>query len=324
MLFNVLLILLGFLFLVWGADRFVVGASATANNLGVSPLLIGLTIVGFGTSAPEILVSANASFNGHPTLAVGNAIGSNIANIGLILGITAVIMPLTVRSRTLRRELPVLLAVTLLTLLPFLNHQLDRLDGVLLLAGLGLMMYWLIKVEVRTRGTDPMYLEYEAEIPRNMSMRAAIAWLFIGLIVLVIASRVLVINAVEIARTLGVSDLVIGLTIVAIGTSLPELAASLTAAVKKEYDLVLGNIIGSNMYNLLAVIGVAAVIQPTEIEPQILTRDFVVMIGLTIFVFATTFDFSGQEGRITRWEGLLLLLVFVGYQMYLIRQSVLI
>ncbi|NNF50937.1 MAG: calcium/sodium antiporter [Gammaproteobacteria bacterium] len=310
-------IIAGFLLLVWGADRFVLGASATAQNLGVSPLLIGMTIVGFGTSAPEILVSANAALSGSPGLAVGNAIGSNIANIALILGATALVMPLTIRSATLRGELRMLLAATFGATLPFVDGRLSRLDGLALLAGLGLMIYLLIRLGVRSRISDPMLAEVEAEIRHDINMPTAMMWLAVGLVVLLGASRALVWAAVGIAEALGVSDLVIGLTVVAIGTSLPELAASLTAAVRNEHDLAIGNVIGSNMYNLLAVLGVAGVLAPLNIERHVLIRDIPLMIALTLVLFVMSLNYRGK-GRITRLEGLALLVTFVAYQLFVL------
>lgn len=312
-------VLTGFALLVWGADRFVVGAGATAHNLGVSHLLIGLTIVGFGTSAPEVLVSANAALTGIPDLAIGNALGSNIANIALILGSTALVTPLIVRSETLYRELPILLAVTLITLLPFLDGRLSRVEGLALMSGLGFMLYWLIKVEMKTRGSDPIVAEYEAEIRSDLSLPQSLGYLFLGLLVLLVSSHMLVWGAKNIASVLGVSDLVIGLTIVAIGTSLPELAATIAAALKNEHDLAIGNVIGSNMYNLLAVMGLAGAIEPTEFEEVVLQRDFPVMIGLTVILFAMAYSWSATgRGRISRAEGGALLASFIAYQTFVI------
>jgi len=314
-------IIVGFALLVWGADRFVVGAAATAHNLGVSSLLIGLTVVGFGTSAPEILVSMNAAIGGNPKLAIGNAIGSNIANIALILGITALVQPLRVRSQTLSREMPVLLAVTMLTLLPFLDQNLSRPEGFALLGGLGLMMYWLVRVELESNVGDPMVAELEAEIRSDLSMPGAVGMLTVGLIVLLASSKLLVWAAIQVASVLGVSDLVIGLTIVAVGTSLPELAASISAALKNEHDLAIGNVIGSNMYNLLAVLGVAGAIAPTDFERAVLTRDFLVLIGLTIALFAMAYNVGG-EGNIKRSEGAALLIAYFSYMAFIIAGTV--
>ena len=312
MLIHVAAVVAGFVLLIWGADRFVIGAAATARNLGVSPLIIGITIVGLGTSAPEMLVSAMAAWDGNPTLGVGNALGSNITNIALILGVTAVVAPLQVRSEILRRELPLLLATMLGALMLLLDRNLGRLDGVLLLAGMVLMLYWLTRLALAGRA-DPMVGEYESEIPSSMPTRKALLWLLLGLGLLLISSRALVWGAVEIASALGVSDLVIGLTIVAIGTSLPELAASVMSARKGEHDIAIGNVIGSNIFNLLVVLGLPGLIHPSELPEMALTRDYAVMVGLTVSLFALSYGFSGP-GRINRLEGTLLLVAFVGYQ----------
>jgi cation:H+ antiporter len=267
MLLNIAAIIAGFALLVWGAERFVTGAAALARNLGVSPMLIGLTIVGFGTSAPEILVSSISAWQGNPGLAIGNALGSNIANIGLILGVTALIAPLTVRSETLKREYPMLLAVCLVAMLLMLDGDLSRLDGGILILGLIILLYGMVRI-ARADATDPMEKEYEAELPEAMGTGMAVAWFLVGLVTLLLSSRMLVWGAVEIATAMGVSDLVIGLTIVALGTSLPELAAGITSALKNEHDIAIGNIIGSNMYNLLAVLPMPALIAPGIFAPD--------------------------------------------------------
>ncbi len=311
--------LAGFVLLVWGADRFVVGAGATARNLGVTPLLIGLTIVAFATSAPEIFVSAMAAWKGTPGLAIGNALGSNTANVGLVLGVTALVMPMDIRSQTLQREMPALLAVTLLTLMLFLDGHLSGVDGIVLLAGLVLLMSWIVRLGFRSAATDPMHAEYAAEIPSNMRMGAAVVWLLIGLAVLLLGSHMLVWGAQKLAIGLGVSDLIIGITIVAVGTSLPELAVSIVAALKQEHGLVIGNIIGSNMYNLLAVIGLAAVIHPHDFNRSVLTLHFPVMIGFTLVLFAMAYNITGQ-GRVNRVEGGALMLAFATYHYYVLRQ----
>ncbi len=313
MLQPILAVLAGFVALTWGADRFVVGAAATARNLGVPTLVIGLTVVGFGTSAPEILVSAMAALQGNTSLAIGNALGSNITNIALVLGATALIAPLAVHSTVLRREFPVLMAIMLFTLALLTDGRLDRHDGVLLLAGLAVMLYWMVNLGLRARRNDPIRSEYAAEIPEAMPLGRALLWLLLGLVVLLLSARLLVWGAVEVATVLGVSDLVIGLTVVAIGTSLPELAASVVSALRHEHDIAIGNIIGSNMYNLLAVLGLPALIHPAAFPPEVLMRDYPVMIILTLGLFAAAYGFRGQ-GRITRVEGGLLLAAFVGYQ----------
>jgi len=313
-------IIAGFVLLVWGADRFVIGASALARNLGVSPLVIGLTIVGFGTSAPEMLVSAVAAWSGTPTVGIGNALGSNITNIALVLGATALVAPLSVHSDTLRREFPILFVIMLGALVLLLDGSLGRIDGMLLLAGLGVMFYWMASLAMaENHATDPMESEYSQEIPEKMPTRAAIFWLVAGLMVLLASSRAVVWGAVEIAQWLGVSELVIGLTIVAIGTSLPELAASVISAVKQEHDIAIGNILGSNMFNLLAVLGLPGVIEPTLLPEAVLTRDYPMMIGVSVLLFAMAYGFR-RPGHISRKEGALLLCVYVGYLVLLYLQ----
>ncbi|HEY0720378.1 MAG TPA: calcium/sodium antiporter [Gammaproteobacteria bacterium] len=313
-----LAILCGFALLVWGADRFVHGAAATARNLGVSPLIIGLTIVGFGTSAPEMLVSAIAAWSGSPEMGVGNAIGSNITNVGLVLGTTALIAPLAVNSETLRREFPVLFAIMLFSLLLLIDGDLSHFDGLLLMGGLAAMVYWIVSLGLRERAAekagviDPMASEFAEEIPSGLSQGWALFWVVVGLLVLLGSSRLLVWGAVNIAHWLGVSDLVIGLTIVAIGTSLPELAASITSALKNEPDIALGNVLGSNMFNLLAVLGMPGLIAPSTIPTAVLQRDYPMMIGVTIALFAMSYGFR-KPGRVTRLKGLVLLLAFAGY-----------
>jgi len=302
----------GFVLLVWGAERFVVGASATACNLGVSPLIIGLTIVAFGTSAPEMIVSAVASWEGNTGLAFGNAIGSNITNISLVLGVTALIVPLQVHSDTLRRELPILLLIMFFSLSLILDGDMNRGDGLLLLLGLGMMIYWLVGLGLRSRGADPMVGEFEHEIPERMPVSRAMLWLLLGMVVLFISSRILVWGSVSIAQTLGVSDLVIGLTIIAIGTSLPELAASVMSALKDEPDIAIGNVIGSNMFNLLGVMAMPGLLAPGAISDGVLARDYPWMLALTLALFVMAYGFRGP-GRISRAEGGLLLLAYVLY-----------
>ncbi len=317
MLWFSLSILFGFVLLVWGADRFIVGAAALAHNLGVSSLLIGLTIVGFGTSAPEVLVSAMASWNGNSGLAIGNALGSNITNIALVLGMTALVIPLTVNSLTLKREYPMLLGVTLLATALMWDGELSIVDGVILFAVLVVVLFLLWRIAVAQRQSDPLAREIDEEIPLDMPSGKAF-WLFLfGLIVLLISSRMLVWGAVGIAHAFGVSDLIIGLTIVALGTSLPELAASISGAMKNEHDIAIGNVIGSNIYNLLAVLGMPALLAPGPFEPAVLLRDVPVMLGLTLALFVMAYGFAGRPGRINRFEGAVLLAAFIGYQGFL-------
>ncbi|MDX1570671.1 MAG: calcium/sodium antiporter [Xanthomonadales bacterium] len=314
MLLSLVLIVIGFAFLVWGADRFIAGAAATARNLGVSPLIIGLTVVGFGTSAPEMVVSGVAALRGNPGLAVGNAIGSNIANMALVLGVAALIYPLQVHSATLRREYPVLLTVTVASLLLMVDGVLTLTDGIILLVGLLAMTTWMTFLGMRRSGPDPMAAEFASEIPTDMSTPAAIGWLVVGMIVLPASSHILVTGATSIALFLGVSDLVIGLTIVAIGTSLPELAAAVASVLKREHELVIGNVVGSNMFNLLGVLGIASTLRTTEVERTVLLRDYSTMLTLTVLLFLISYGFRGP-GRISRVAGALLLTIFVAYEL---------
>jgi len=313
-------ILVGFVVLIWGADRFVIGAAALARNLGVSPLLIGLTVVGLGTSAPEILVSIMAALQGNPELAVGNAVGSNIANIGLILGVSALVAPLTVRSHVLWREYPLLAGVSLAVYLMLADGQLGQLDGLLMLAGLVGSMSWIVHLGRQRAAVEPLEDEFAEEIPADMGTGAALAWTFLGLLLLIASSRLLVWGAIEIATALGVSDLVIGLTIVAIGTSLPELAASVTATLKGEDDLAVGNVIGSNLFNMLAVLSVPGLIAPAAVSASVLSRDMPLMLALTAALFFMGRGDSGH-GTINRLEGGLLLAVFLAYQTWLYLSS---
>ena len=308
-------ILGGFAVLVWGAERFVHGAAATAKNLGVSTLVIGLTIVGFGTSAPEILVSVMAALNGNPGIAVGNAIGSNITNIGLVLGSTALIFPLLVSSRLLKREFPILLATMGLGLFLLWDNELSRLDGAILVGTLVLLTLWLVRLGMTQPSSEPLSIEVEKEIP-VMSLPHAILWTVLGLALLLISSRILVDGAVTLATLYGVSDMVIGLTIIAIGTSLPELAASLMSAFKKEPDMAIGNVIGSNMFNLLAVLGIPGLLSPITLEAHAVSRDYSAMLGLTVLLFIFAYGFRGP-GRINRLEGGILLTGYIAYMVVL-------
>lgn len=319
MLMPIAAILVGLVILVWSADRFVDGASATARYAGMPPLLIGMVIVGFGTSAPEIVVSVIAALQGNPGLALGNAYGSNIANIGLILGITALISPIRVHSQVLRKELPVLLLITLLSLALVWNGALSRMDACILLLVFVAIMGWSIKQgmkpsAVSVNSADSLNKDESETLDDNaMSRKAAWVWLVLGLVLLVASSRLLVWGAVDIAQAFGVSDLVIGLTIVAIGTSLPELASSIVAIRKNQHDLAIGNVIGSNLFNTLAVVGLAGVISPMSVASEVLSRDFLVMIGLTLSLFVLGYGFKGRVARINRVEGGLLLAVYLAY-----------
>jgi cation:H+ antiporter len=303
----------GFILLVWGADRLIAGSSATARNLGVSPLIIGLTVIAFGTSAPEMVVSSVAAWQGKPGLAVGNAIGSNSANIGLVLGITALIYPLRVESATLKREYPQLMLIMIVSLLMAVDLQFSRLEGWILLIGLALLIAGLVRLGLRKAPADPLAREFAAEIPTAMPMKTALLWVLVGLIVLPLSSHFLVQGALTIARLLEVSETVIGLTVVALGTSLPELAAALTSALRKEDELAIGNVIGSNMFNTLGVLGLAAVIHPVAFDATILRQDIPVMLLFTALLFFMSYGIR-RPGCITRRSGGLLLLLYILYQ----------
>ena len=311
--------LVGLALLAWSADRFVEGAASVARHLGAPPLLIGMVIVGFGTSAPEMAVSALAALQENPGIALGNAYGSNIANIALILGLTALLSPLVVHSQALRLELPMLAAATALAAWQLWDEKITRLEAVILLAVFAGLMAWTIRRGLREKtdalGDEMGREEMDVEV---MPLRRAMFWLAAGLILLVAASRLLVWGAVEIAQGFGVSDLIIGLTIVAIGTSLPELASALAAARKGRHDIALGNILGSNLFNTLAVVGIAGAIHPMRVEPEVFNRDLPVMTALTLLLFAIGFGFRGTGGRINRVEGAMLLACYAGYMIFLV------
>ena len=320
MLLAITAIVIGLGILVWAADRFVLGSAALARNLGISPLLIGLTVVGFGTSAPEIVVATIAALQGNPGIAIGNAIGSNIANIALILGATALISPLTVKSDILRNEYPLLLFASIGVFLLLFDRTLDRTDGLMLAIALVLSMLLLVRLGKQRSGPDPLAAELEAEIPSNISTPVAIGWFLLGLVLLVLSSRMLVWGAVDIATALGVSDLVIGLTIVAVGTSLPELAASIMSALKNEHDLAIGNVIGSNLWNLMAVLSVPGLLAPGLVANEVVQRDLPVMLVLTLALYAMGRG-ARAHGDINRIEGSLLLAGFIAYQGLLVWQA---
>ncbi|SEJ31960.1 calcium/sodium antiporter [Demequina mangrovi] len=313
----ILATLLGLVALGWSADRFVSGASAVATHLGMAPLLVGMVVVGFGTSAPELVVSAFASADGNPEIALGNALGSNIANIGLILGTTAILVPVVVHRGVLSRELPILVGATVLLAAVMLDGRISRIDAAVLVAALGAQLLWSIRAGTRRRAPgepeDELAIEVEErERAAGMSRRAAWAWTVGGIVLLVAASRVLVWGAVQIADRLGWSDLVIGLTVVAIGTSAPELAAAIAAARRRATELVLGNVIGSNLFNTLAVVGLAGLIAPSAVEPQALSRDLPVLLAMTLAMLVMGFR-PGGHGRINRYEGGALLAAWIAY-----------
>lgn len=303
--FSIAALVTGLALLVWSADRFIAGAAATARNFGMSPMLIGMTIVSIGTSAPEILVSAIAAIGGNPGLAVGNALGSNIANIGLVLGVTALIAPLPINMKLMRKEIPLLLGVTLLAGAVMLDGQITLVDSLILVTALVISLLWLFK------GDAEAVADQEEEIP-DMPQGKAILWLLIGLAILIGSSRMLVWGAVNIATSFGVSDVIIGLTIVAIGTSLPELAASVASALKRHHEIALGNVVGSNIFNLLAVLPVPGFFATVAIDPEVMSRDYLTMAGLT-FLVAALIVLMRKKGKLNRVEGGLLGLIYIGY-----------
>jgi len=317
MLLPTLALILGLALLVWSADRFVEGSASTASHLGMPPLLIGMVVVGFGTSAPEMVVSALAAVQGSPGIALGNAYGSNITNIALILGCTALISPIAVHSQVLRKELPILTGVTLLAAWQLWDGSITRIDAVLLLGVFGGLMAWTIWQGLQEK-PDTLGSEMEQELEtRTIPIRRALFWLIAGLILLIISSRILVWGAVEIAQNFGVSDLIIGLTIVAVGTSLPELASAIIAARKGEHDIALGNVIGSNLFNTLAVVGIAGAIHPIAVGSEVFRHVLPVMAALTLSLFIIGYGFRGP-GRINRIEGAVLVICYIVYTAYLV------
>ena len=303
--FSLTALALGLVLLVWSADRFIAGAAATARNFGMSPMLIGMTIVSIGTSAPEILVSAIAAISGNPGLAVGNALGSNIANIGLVLGVTALIAPLPINMKLMRKEIPLLLGITLLAGALMVDGSITLIDSLILVSALVFSLIWLF------RGDSEAVADQEEEIP-EMPQNNALFWLIAGLLILIGSSRMLVWGAVNIATSFGVSDVIIGLTIVAIGTSLPELAASVASALKRHHEIALGNVVGSNIFNLLAVLPVPGFFATVAIDPDVMSRDYMTMAGLT-FLVAALILIMRKKGKLNRLEGGILAAIYIGY-----------
>lgn len=319
MLFPVLAIISGLAILVWSADRFIDGAASLARSLGMSALLIGIIIIGFGTSAPEMIVSAFSALNGNPGIALGNAYGSNISNIALILGITALVKPVVVNSQVLKKELPILTFVTLISAYLIYDAEISHLDAIILLIIFAIYMAWSIW-QSRKSTQDSLAADISSELDeqKTMPVKLALFWMILGLILLMGSSQLLVWGSVQIATQLGVSDLIIGLTIVAVGTSLPELAASIMAARKGEVDLAVGNIIGSNLFNTLTVVGIAGAISPIQVSNEIFTRDMLVMGALTLSLFVLGYGFRQKIGSINRFEGALLLTSYIAYTYFLI------
>lgn len=318
MLLPILAVLVGLVLLVWSAEKFIDGAAATSRWLGLSPLLIGILVIGFGTSAPEMMVSVLAAIDGNPGLAVGNAYGSNIANIGLILGLIALASPLAVHSGVIHKEMPILMLVMLVTGLMLLDGLIARWEAVCLLLALAAFIVMSI-IRSRNQSSDALVSEVAETLDgKQMSRGKSIMWTLVGLVLLIASSRLLVWGAVDIAQHFGVSDLIIGLTVVAIGTSLPELASAITALRRKEHDMVLGNVVGSNLFNTLAVVGLAGVIAPIETGREVLVRDWSVMSGMTLLMIIFAFSWRGRPRRINRLEGSVLLAFFTAYTGYMV------
>jgi cation:H+ antiporter len=319
LLLPALAILAGFALLIWSADKFVLGASNTARSFSISPLIVGVVIVGLGTSAPEMLVSAIAACQGNTGISIGNALGSNITNIGLMLGLTAVIYPLHIHSKLLKREMPILLIIIILSLFLLMDQYLSFLDGLLLISTMFAMLAFTV-YETKTHSKDTLPQEILDEIPEEVSKSEALKWLLIGIVLLIASSRILVWGAVEIAEFCGVSHLIIGLTIIAIGTSLPELATTITAARKQEFDLAVGNIIGSNIFNLLGVMALPGLIKPDSFDIEVLTRDYPVMIALTVALIIFSIAWRKDKSCVVgRFEGGILLAGYIAYMLWLFK-----
>ncbi len=324
MLLPIIAIVAGIVFLIWSADKFVEGAAAVAERLGISQIIIGMVIVGFGTSLPEMTVSALSALQGAPGIALGNAYGSNIANITLILGVAAVVNPIRVKQGLVRREIPILIVITIISILLFcFDMTISRLDAVILLVIFAIGM-WLSTRGAKTpdsEGDIDSAGETTEEKTTVMSLRTGIFWVIVGLAVLMVSSQSLVWGAIQVAQALGVSDLTIGLTVVAIGTSLPELASSLAAARKNRHDIAIGNVIGSNIFNTLVVVGIAGLIKPLSVEPAILTRDMPALVFVTAILYFLCRKGRNDNGMVTRGEGLVLLALFILYTAWVVYTS---
>jgi cation:H+ antiporter len=320
LLLSFIFLLGGFILLALAADTLISGVASIAKKFGLSPRLIGLTVIALGTSVPEMIIATMAAIHHNANIAVGNAIGSNIANIGLVIGITAILMPLNIKSKTLQRELPLLFIAMLLVTTFMLNGILNRTDGVLLLIGTILVIAWLIKEGGRKPkpiSKDTLTQEYKEAIDLTISTPKAITQLILGLVLVPLSSDIIVKNAVSVAHHFGVSELVIGLTILALGTSLPELATSIACARKKEYDIIIGNVIGSNIFNILAVLGIPAIITNIHVDHAVLYRDLPVMFAITIAFYLIAFFGSRKNQKITRANGMLLVAMYVSYLLWI-------
>lgn len=313
-------VVVGLIILVWSSDKFVDAAANTASILKVSPFVVGMVIVGFGTSAPELIVSLQAALEGNPGVAIGNAFGSNIANMTLILGSAALLQPLLINKIAIKRDLPILIAITLFVGVLTFDLFLSRIDAIILLALLGIIMTWQT-LNAKHKNLMPEEFEFDAQDQNHKDGEQGknplfknLVWIIIGLVLLVVSAKMLVWGSVIIARSFGISDLVIGLTLVAVGTSLPELAASVTAAIKGKADLAVGNVIGSNLFNTLGVLGVAGAVAPLELERNMLVRDLPITLIITIAMLGLGMQ---KSHKIQKWQGGILLLVFVGFQVSL-------
>ena len=323
MILSIVAIVVGLVLLVWSADWFVDGAVGVAHFFGMSTFLIGMVIVGFGTSAPEMVVSVLSALNDTPQLALGNAYGSNIANIALILGVTALIIPVVVQKQAMSRDIPILIAMTVLTVFLLVDGNVSRMDGIVLLLAFVAIMAFNIMSELRQKrkrkksaAADDLDSEYGSA--EKVSIVRSSLLLLMGLLLLIVSSRMLVWGAVNVAQALGVSDLLIGLTIVAVGTSLPELASSIAAARRGENDLAVGNVIGSNIFNTLVVVGLASVIAPIQAaDPEVMSRDVPIMSALTLFLFLICIPVKKKYGKrvsgFGRIGGALFLSLYVAY-----------
>jgi cation:H+ antiporter len=309
-----LLLIIGLALLVWSSDIFIEGAASTAKHLSISPLIIGVVVLGFGTSMPEVVVATLASLDNSPGLAIGNAVGSNIANIALVLGFTAIIAPIVVKSSILKRELPVLLAISVGAYLLVLDGHLDIYDGIILVVALVAVMGWMIKANKAIDTSDPLASETQSELDDlpELTKNKALIYLVGGLIILMLSAKMMVAGAVDIAHFFEVPEVVIGLTIIAIGTSLPELAAAISAARKNEADLMIGNIIGSNIFNILAVLAVPALLAPSALDSDVLYIDMPIMLGLTFMMLLMAIPRKGKA-IIHKSEGILLVSLFIAF-----------
>ncbi len=302
-------LLLGFTLLIWSADEFTGNGAKIANIFKISPLIIGLLIFGFGTSAPEMLVSGLAAISGNTGLSIGNAIGSNIFNIALVLGVSAIIMPIEVPKDVLKKEWVFLMFATLCAGLLLLDGWLGVIDGLILVSLLILFLAYTFKI-----AKNKQYHEFDDLKQAVAKNQIAKTWimLIISLALLIFSAELIVYGGVEIAKFFNVSDLIIGLTVIALGTSLPELAVAIGSVLKKQYAMVVGNIIGSNLFNTIAVLAIPGLVHPSTVPPEVLNRDYSVMLLLTILLFIFSYKFN-KKHTINRFEGVLLVGVFCFY-----------